>query len=100
MTVPDGLNLIEVTGGCAACEELAPVVKSVADALGLGFVRIEYADLGKLLADWQVERIPATLLCDGGRAICKCYGYQPEEILRLYIEDKLEKYIKEEKYAV
>ena len=27
-------------------------------------------------------------------------GYQPEEILRLYIEDKLEKYIKEEKYAV
>lgn len=96
-----GLNLIEISGGgCAGCEELMPAARSVAEKLGLKFCRIDCGALGTLLSEWGVEKVPATVLSDGNKAIAKCYGYQPEEILELYIEAKLEEYQSEDKYAV
>ena len=97
-----GLNLIEISGGgCAGCEELMPAAKRVAENLGIPFLRIECSVAGTLLSEWGIEKIPATVLADGKKPVCKCYGYQPEEILQLFLEAKLEEYQREEKiYAV
>lgn len=96
-----GLNLIEISGGgCAGCEELMPSVRAVAEKLGLPFLRIDCGEAGTLLSEWGIEKIPATVLCDGGKSVCVCYGYQPEEILELYLEAKLGEYKKEGNYAV
>lgn len=91
-----GIQLIEISGfGCAGCEELAPVAKSVADGLGLQFVRLEAQSCSDLIRRWEIERVPALVLADGEYPIGKCYGYQPEEILTIYLEDKLQEYRKE-----
>lgn len=89
------LRLVEISGlGCASCEAVAPVARAVAQSLGLEFVRWE-AESGALPAGCLVERVPALLLMDGERQVCACYGYQPQEILELYLEDKINAYEKE-----
>lgn len=91
-----GIQLIEITGcGCAGCEALAPEAKAVADRLGLKFILLEADACPDLLKQWEIGRVPAIVLADGDKPVCKCYGYQPEEILEVYIEEKLQEYIKE-----
>lgn len=87
-----GECLIEISGeGCAGCEAVLPVAREVAEELGLRFLRIEAAECRRLIEKWSVEKLPATVLCRDGEAICKCYGYQPKEILLIYLEEFLNK---------
>lgn len=82
--------LVEISGdGCASCVALMPEVKEAAKNLNLRALRIDAGDCGKLLEEWGIERLPATVLEKDGKPIAKCYGYQPQEILELWAADKL-----------
>lgn len=94
----ENFELIEISGGgCAGCESLMPSARAAAEKFGVKFSRIDYSALGKLLKEWQIERVPALVLLKRGTPVATCYGYQPEEILTIYIESKLEEYSREEK---
>lgn len=87
-----GLCLVEVSGGgCANCEALLPVLHSIVSARpNLKLVRVEAnGDNTALLNAWDVVRVPAVLLAEDGEVFARCYGYQPEEILELWIDAKI-----------
>ena len=38
----------------------------------------------------QIERVPTLIVFKEGREIARCTGYQPEEILEVWLDAKLE----------
>lgn len=99
MTIQDykeqlkGLCCVEVSGeDCANCLTLMPILKSICDARGdirLVHVEATYATM-PLLEEWQVEKVPTILLMQDGEIFARCSGYQPEEILELWMDAKIE----------
>ncbi len=90
MKTNDGVTLAAVYGGgCAACDMVLPVADAVARTLGIPFTRIDAEKCGKLLNGLGITRVPAVALIKDGKAVAECYGYQPEEILLIWAEEKL-----------
>ncbi|MBQ8884983.1 MAG: thioredoxin family protein [Clostridia bacterium] len=90
-----GLCLVEVSGaGCASCLTLFPVLKAIAEQRGdIRFVSIETdgmsEDTADLIEEWGIDRVPTVLLTDEGVPFARCFGYQPEEILEIWIDAKI-----------
>ena len=85
-------ELVEVSGeSCANCLTLLPVVNRLAAARGIRVRHVEVtesaaAEVQKL----QIERVPTLIVLKEGREIARCTGYQPEEILEVWLDAKLE----------
>lgn len=90
-----GLCCVEVSGeSCANCLTLMPVLKSIADArddIRLVHVEADY-DTVELMEEWDVAKVPTVLLMDDGKIFARCSGFQPEEILEIWIDAKIEEY--------
>lgn len=90
-----GLCCVEVSGeSCANCATLLPVLKSIVDQrtdIRLVHVEVDYGTTA-LMEEWGVDRVPTVLLMDDGKIFARCTGFQPEEILELWIDAKLEEY--------
>lgn len=87
------IKLIEISGdGCAGCHALLPSLNAVAAEFGLAAERIDVESAPEAIEKFHVERIPTVVLADGDKIIAKCSGYQPEEILSLWVEAKLQAY--------
>lgn len=89
-TVPRAL--LEVSGeGCANCLTLLPILNALAREkdIPLFHLEAEEGDLAEIQA-LAVERVPAVILFAEGKEVGRCYGFQPEEILSLWIDAKLE----------
>lgn len=84
--------LVLITGdGCANCSTMAPIVNNM---------KHKFEDLSTYLVDinesnykineyYEVEVVPTILFLHKGRLISKVKGYQPEEILEIYIDCKM-----------
>ncbi len=87
-----GLCLVEVSGeACANCLTLMPILKDICDSRGdlrLVHVEADYSTL-PLMEVWEVEKVPTILLVEDGEIFARCAGYQPEEILELWIDAKV-----------
>ncbi len=85
-----GKCLIEVSGeACAACLAVMPNCAEVARSFGLKFVKISVEDNPEVVEEFGLERIPSIIIAEDGREIAKCSGYQPLEILELWVEAKI-----------
>lgn len=88
-----GLCCVEVSGeDCANCLTLMPILKSICDARGdirLVHVEANYSTTA-LLEAWEVEKVPTILLMQDGEIFARCAGFQPEEILELWMDAKIE----------
>lgn len=92
-----GLCCVEISGeGCAACISLMPVLKSVLENQNdLKLIHVEVNEENKtLITDWEVDRVPTVLLTDDGEIFARCHGFQPEEILELWIDAKMQEHKK------
>lgn len=89
----NGIRLVEVSGdACAGCLALLPELRETAQKFQLGFVRLDIQSNPEAIEKYRIEKIPTVLLLDGEEIIAKCSGYQPQEILELWVEAKLEEY--------
>ena len=52
-------------------------------------VEADYSTLD-LMEEWEIEKVPTILLMDDGEIFARCSGFQPEEILELWLDAKLE----------
>ncbi len=87
------IKLIEISGdSCASCHAMLPQLAAAAKNYNILFERIDIEDDPSAVQKYGVDRIPTIVLADGDRIIAKCSGYQPEEILSLWLEAKLEEY--------
>ncbi|MBR2647087.1 MAG: thioredoxin family protein [Clostridia bacterium] len=88
-----GLCCVEISGeSCANCLTLMPILKELCDARGdirLVHVEADYSTLA-LMEAWEVEKVPTILLVEDGEIFARCSGFQPEEILELWLDAKIE----------
>ena len=88
-----GLSLYEIGGAsCAACYALMPSAREAAQNLGIPFYYLDADSAADLIEEWGINSVPALVLCDGGKNIACVYGYQPPEILEIWLESKLQEY--------
>lgn len=90
-----GLCCVEISGeSCANCLTLMPILKELIDArndIRLVHVEADYSTL-PLMEVWEVEKVPTILLVEDGEIFARCTGYQPEEILEIWLDAKIEEH--------
>jgi thioredoxin 1 len=88
-----GLCCVEVSGeSCANCLTLMPILQqlcSARDDIRLVHVEADYNTL-PLMEEWEVVKVPTILLFDDGEIFARCAGFQPEEILEIWLDAKIE----------
>ncbi len=88
-----GLCCVEVSGeACANCLTLMPILKNITDARGdIRLTHVEATpDIMPLLEEWEIEKVPTILLIEDGEIFARVSGFQPEEILELWMDVKIE----------
>lgn len=92
--VANGTHLIELGGdGCSGCIALQPIVVKLLPK----YPQIQYHNVvvthrtAEICKYYDIDRIPALLLIHNGVLVAKVKGYQPEEILDLWLEDVVSK---------
>ena len=87
-----GLCCVEISGeSCANCLTLMPILKDICDSRGdikLVHVEADYSTMD-LMEKWEVEKVPTILLMQDGEIFARCSGFQPEEILELWMDAKI-----------
>ncbi len=85
------IEILEISGeGCANCYSLMPVLKKIADERGLSLKHIEASfENRQELSTYEIDRVPTVILLKDGEPFARCTGYQPEEILGLWIDAKI-----------
>ena len=91
-----GICIIEISGeSCANCFSLMPVLNSiVSKRTDCRLVNIEATEeTSEIIKMFEVERVPTILLCDDGEVFARATGFQPEEILELWIDAKISEHL-------
>lgn len=84
-----GYSAVIVTGGCAGCEELRfSAIEAFKEFPAYKVYYLDEITDIKSLQQLQIQRTPAIILFKDGIEIARVYGYQPTEILALWLESK------------
>ena len=90
-----GLCCVEISGeSCANCLTLMPILKELCDArddIRLVHIEADYSTT-ELMEELDVTRVPTILLMDDGVIFARCAGFQPEEILEIWLDAKIEEH--------
>ena len=88
-----GINVILVTGeGCVSCYSMINLINDISLKFkDINFYNLEVEDKYlEFLNNYNVRTIPSLLIIKNNELISSCHGYQPEEILEIYLESKIE----------
>ena len=88
-----GISVIDVSGeSCANCLSLMPVLhglmKQRPDVL-LHHIEAD-VDTMELIEKFEIQSVPTILVMNDDKIYARCRGYQPEEILELWLDSKIE----------
>ncbi len=85
-------EILEVSGeGCANCISLMPVLARLAREKGVPLRHLEVNEENRAEVErLRIERVPTVLVLRDGEPVARCTGYQPEEILDVWLDAKLE----------
>ena len=81
-----------VAGGysCGGCAELGSSVKTIESEFpGTEFLYVSAETDREVFRDKVIDRIPCTIVLKGDEEVARCYGYQPPEILSLWLKNKI-----------
>lgn len=87
-----GICVIEISGeSCANCLSLMPVLQNIVSGRDdCRLVHIEASeDTVELMELFEVLTAPTILVTKDGEIKARCKGYQPEEILELWLDAKI-----------
>ena len=88
-----GISVVEVSGeSCANCLTLMPILNNiVSNRKDCKLYHIEANDdTMDLINKFQVFSVPTILILYNDDVYASCRGYQPEEILEIWIDSKIE----------
>lgn len=88
-----GICVVEVSGeSCANCLTLMPILdRLVGKRTDCKLVHIEAdATTVDLIQRFEVRQAPTILITKDGEVIERVVGFQPEEILEIWLDDKLD----------
>lgn len=82
-------KLILVSGdGCASCVSMKEVVINVAQNLEIEYEIVEANQ--EIIDKYMINSVPTILLIHNNELVDKVKGFQPEEILQLWVSYKVE----------
>ena len=87
------IKIIEFSGeSCANCYSLMPILFEILKSYeDVELVHIEVEkDQIDIIEKYQIDRVPTILILKDEEEVGRCRGYQPEEILAIWLEDKIE----------
>lgn len=87
-----GINIVEVSGeSCANCLTLMPILYNIWEQRKDFTLRHVEADESTmdLIQEWDIRAVPTIIIFKDGVEIQRCKGFQPEEILELWIDAKI-----------
>ncbi len=88
-----GLCCVEISGeSCANCLTLMPILQELCakrNDIKLVHIEADYSTTA-LMEEWDVTRVPTILLMEDGEIFARCAGFQPEEILEIWLDAKIE----------
>ena len=88
-----GITIIEVSGeSCANCLTLMPILnKLISQRNDCVLHHIEASeDTVALLEKYEIRQVPTIMIMNDDNCYVSCRGFQPEEILELWIDKKVE----------
>lgn len=87
-----GICVVEISGeSCANCLSLMPVLYELcSNRDDCRLIHIEATeDTVELMNHFNIEAVPTLLIVKDGKEYARCKGYQPEEILELWLDAKI-----------
>ncbi len=88
-----GVSVIEVSGeSCANCLTLMPILhKLISQRNDCVLHHIEAAeDTMDIIEAFDIQAVPTILVMKDDYIVARCRGFQPEEILEIWLDDKIE----------
>lgn len=88
-----GITVVEVSGeSCANCISLMPVLNSIMSQRNDAVLHhIEASeDTVEFMERFNIEAVPTILIMYDDEVFARCRGYQPEEILELWLDAKID----------
>ncbi len=88
-----GINVVEISGeSCANCLTLMPILNNIIkDIDGVKLYHIEANEENmELVNKFEVFSVPTILVMKDLEVKSSCRGFQPEEILELWLNSKIE----------
>ena len=87
------IKIIEFSGeSCANCYSLMPILHEIMKSyedVELSHIEITKEDMD-IVTKYEIDRVPTILILKDDVEVGRCRGYQPEEILAIWLEDKIE----------
>ncbi|MBO5542719.1 MAG: thioredoxin family protein [Acholeplasmatales bacterium] len=93
-----GISIVEVSGeSCANCLTLMPILNRLVSKMdGVNLFHIEADnDTMPLIEKFEIMAVPTILVLYNQEIKARCKGFQPEEILELWLDAKVEEIRKE-----
>ena len=89
----DGMCIVEFYGdSCASCHAVMPVLSALSAQFGYKFYRVNVEDEQGAAEQFGISRVPTAVLMDDGKEFARFSGYQPPEILEVWIEAKTQEH--------
>lgn len=89
-----GVHLLELGGDqCSGCIALNPIVHKLLEkyqGINYHYVMLTH-NSAEICRKYNIDRIPALLFLYNGELLSLVRGFQPEEVLDLWLEDEMEK---------
>lgn len=97
-----GISVVEVSGeSCANCLTLMPILDNlVKEIKNVNLFHIEAdTDTMELIEKYEIQAVPTILVFYNQEIKARCKGFQPEEILELWLNAKIDEIKKEFKLS-
>ena len=87
-----GISIVEVSGeSCANCLTLMPILDRIIQSRNdCKLFHIEASeDTMNLITKYEIHQVPTIMIMYDDNCYVSCRGFQPEEILELWIDSKI-----------
>lgn len=87
-----GISVIEFSGeSCANCLSLMPILHELTSKMeGVNLHHVEVDENAKeLVSKFEIFSVPTIIVMNDDKEIARCRGFQPEEILELWLDAKV-----------
>lgn len=86
-----GLCVVEISGeSCANCFSMMNVLNNVLKDKDVNLIHIEIDEnQQEFIKQYNIDRVPTIMVMLDNIEFARCRGYQPEEIISFWLEDKI-----------
>lgn len=88
----NGVSVVEFNGnGCSNCISMMPLLNGILkDRKDVNLFHISLDENFDYVEKYKIDRVPTIIVFKDEKEIARCRGFQIEEILSIWLDDKIE----------